>query len=309
MDRQLDAAPVGYLVMDEGLRIIEMNEMMMDMTAVEAVPAHMHELLTIASRVYFQTYFIPAIITHGAVSEMFLRLKSPAGPVPVLMNTRKRNGLLECAFMQVPVRNEYETELLNSKREAEQISKATEEANSQLKQVLEEVECKQAELNVLNERLKELTVTDPLTGLKNRRYLEEFLPDLIRSGSLSLLMVDIDFFKRVNDTYGHPAGDQVLKELADLLAETIGKTGFAARLGGEEFVAVLHETDLAAAEKLAEEIRQNVESYKWSFQPITVSIGVAGSIGNKSFAELLSLADSALYLSKNNGRNRVTVAT
>lgn len=305
----MDFAPVGYLVMDQNLKITEMNKTMLEMASLQNPPSHMHDLLTIASRVYFQTYFIPAIMTHGTVSEMFLRLKSPEGPIPVLMNTQKRNGLFECAFMQVSVRNEYENELLNAKREAEQISLATAEANSQLKQLLSEVECKQDELNVLNERLKELTVTDALTGLKNRRYLEEFLPDLIRTGSLSLLMIDIDFFKQVNDTYGHPMGDAVLKELAEVLAETIQDAGFAARIGGEEFVAVLHDTDLANAGQMAEAIRQNVETHQWHPHPITVSIGGASSKGSDSLAKLLSLADKALYISKNNGRNRVTIVS
>lgn len=266
MDRQLDLAPVGYLVMDESLRIIEMNKMMMEMTTVEAAPAHMHELLTTASRVYFQTYFIPAIITHGAVSEMFLRLKSSNGPVPVLMNTFKRNELLECAFMQMPVRNEYETELLNAKKEAETISQATAEANAQLKSLLSEVESKKDELNLLNERLQELTVTDALTGLKNRRYLEEFLPKRVNGGSTVILMIDIDFFKKVNDTFGHHAGDVVLQNLALLLEEVLANAGYAARLGGEEFVAVLPLIDLEDAGEIAEKIRRRVELHDWLYQ-------------------------------------------
>lgn len=309
MEEQLDFAPVGYLVMDQELKIIEMNRTMIEMAHLEAVPTHMHDLLTIASRVYFQTYFIPAIITHGAVSEMFLRLKGPDGPIPVLMNTKKRNDFLECAFMQVPIRNEYENELLNARREAEQISRATAEANSQLQFLLDEVECKREELNVMNGRLKELTITDVLTGLKNRRYLEEFLPDIIEESGLALLMIDIDYFKRVNDRFGHHAGDVVLKELADVLASTIGTAGFAARLGGEEFVAVLPEMDLAEAEKVAEKIRHNVEMKDWSYQPITVSIGVAGNSGCNTFSDLLNEADTALYNSKNAGRNRVTVSS
>ncbi|WP_282019308.1 GGDEF domain-containing protein [Planomicrobium okeanokoites] len=309
MEEQLDFAPVGYLVMDQELKIIEMNRTMIEMSHVESAPTHMHDLLTIASRVYFQTYFIPAIITHGAVSEMFLRLKGPDGPIPVLMNTRKRNELFECAFMQVPIRNEYENELLNAKREAEQISHATAEANSQLQLLLDEVECKREELDVMNERLKELTITDVLTGLKNRRYLEEFLPDIIQESGLALLMIDIDYFKKVNDTFGHHAGDVVLKELADVLADTIATAGFAARLGGEEFVAVLPQMELSEAQEIAEKIRFNVEMHDWSYQPITVSIGVASNSDCNSFPDLLNEADTALYNSKNAGRNRVSVSS
>ncbi len=309
MEEQLNFAPVGYLVMDQELKIIEMNRTMIEMSHLVSVPTHMHDLLTIASRVYFQTYFIPAIITHGAVSEMFLRLKGPDGPIPVLMNTRKRNELFECAFMQVPIRNEYENELLNAKREAEQISQATAEANSQLQLLLDEVECKREELDVMNERLKELTITDVLTGLKNRRYLEEFLPDIIQESGLALLMIDIDYFKKVNDTFGHHAGDVVLKELADVLADTIATAGFAARLGGEEFVAVLPQMELSEAQEIAEKIRFNVEMHDWPYQPITVSIGVASNSDCNSFPDLLNEADTALYNSKNAGRNRVSVSS
>jgi len=309
MEEQLYVAPVGYLVMDHGLRIIEMNKTMAEMIGLETSPSHMHDLLTIASRVYFQTYFIPSIMTHGAVSEMYLSLKSSAGPVPVLMNTRMRNGLFQCALMQVPIRNEYENELLNAKREAEQVSRATAEANGKLTALLGEVECKQSELNVLNSRLKELTVTDVLTGLKNRRYLEEFLPELIKEGQTAILMIDIDFFKKVNDTFGHHAGDIVLKSLADVLEAAIGDTGFAARVGGEEFVAVLPAVGLAKAEELAEHIRKRVELHEWPYQPITVSIGVAQNSSGNSLSELLQPADAALYNSKNAGRNRVTVAS
>ena len=309
MEEQLELAPVGYLVMDHGLRIVEMNKTMFEMTGLETSPSHMHDLLTVASRVYFQTYFIPSIMTHGAVSEMYLSLKSSAGQVPVLMNTRERNGLFECALMQVPVRNEYENELLNAKREAEQVSRATAEANRKLTTLLNEVECKQSELNVLNSRLKELTVTDVLTGLKNRRYLEEFMPDLLKEGEMAILMIDIDFFKKVNDTFGHPAGDNVLKSLAGVLEASIGNAGFAARIGGEEFVAVLPSVGLIKAEAHAEQIRRSVELHDWPYQAITVSIGVAKVAAGNSLSELLGLADAALYNSKNGGRNRVTVAS
>lgn len=309
MDQQLDLAPAGYLVMDEELKIVEMNKSMLEMTNIEFAPMHMHDLLTIASRVYFQTYFIPAIITHGTVSEMFLKLKSPEGQIPVLMNTNKRNGFYECVFMQVHVRSEYEIELLNAKREAERISQETAAANKHLTLLLEEVENKQTELNVLNERLKELTVTDPLTGLKNRRYLEEFLPGFSNRNGLAFLMIDIDFFKLVNDTFGHHAGDEVLKELAVLLSETIGDAGFAVRIGGEEFAVVLPQTDLAIAARIAEKTRQKVESHVWPYKSITVSIGIAWNAGGGSGSELLNRADEALYISKNKGRNRVTIAS
>ena len=308
MDEQLDSAPVGYLVMDQDLRILEINKMMMQIAGIENVPSHMNELLTISSRIYFQTYFIPTIITYGAVSEMVLKLKNSSGPVPVLMNTQKRNGFFECAFMQMPMRSEYENELLNAKREAEKISQNTEEANQKLTLLLDKVEFKQAELRVLNSRLKELAVTDVLTSLKNRRYLEEFLPGLMAKGTLMLLLIDIDFFKKINDTFGHHAGDIILQELAHVLDSLVDEVGFAARIGGEEFVVVLPEIGQSETEAIAEEIRKSIETKDWPYGQVTVSIGVAKSTKGMELSGLLKMADVALYNSKNEGRNRVTVA-
>ena len=309
LDERLDLAPVGYLVMDHDLRIMEINKMMMKIAGIENVPIHMHELLTIPSQIYFQTYFIPTIITHGAVSEMVLKLKNPSGPVPVLMNSKKSNGFFECAFMQMPMRSEYENELLNAKREAERVSQATKEANQKLTLLLNRVESKQAELNVLNSRLKELTVTDDLTELKNRRYLEECLPGLMDKGTLTLLLIDIDFFKKINDEFGHHAGDIILQELARMLDSLSGDAGFAARIGGEEFVVVLPEISQSETVAIAEEIRKSIEVKEWPYGQVTVSIGVAKSAKGMVLSRLLKIADVALYNSKNEGRNRITVAS
>ncbi|QBP42665.1 sensor domain-containing diguanylate cyclase [Paenisporosarcina antarctica] len=309
MDEQLELAPVGYVVIDQDLRILEINKMMMKIAGIENAPIYMHELLTISSQIYFQTYFIPTIITHGAVSEMVLKLKNPSGAVPVLMNTKKSNGFFECAFMQMPMRSEYENELLNAKREAERISQATKEANQKLILLLNKVEFKQAELNVLNSRLQELTVTDVLTNLKNRRYLEEFLPGMMDKGTLTLLLIDIDFFKKINDAFGHHAGDIVLQEFARLLDSLIGDAGFVARIGGEEFVVVLPEISQSETEEIAEEIRKSIEVKDWSYGQMTVSIGIAKSAKGMQLSNLLKIADVALYNSKNEGRNRVTVGS
>src|SRR5690606_13916771 len=171
VEQQLDRAPCGYLVLDQDLRIVEMNKTLQNMTGTKN-PQHMHDLLTIASRVYFQTYFTPSIKMHGTVNEMFLTLKSDSGPMPVLMNTTEQDGFYECALIQMSVRGEYEKELLLAKRNAEQINQETVEAYEKLQVLMAEVECKQQELMDLNLELQQLATTDQLTGLKNRRYLE-----------------------------------------------------------------------------------------------------------------------------------------
>ncbi|WP_416145509.1 hypothetical protein [Planococcus koreensis] len=107
MEKQLQFAPLAYLVFDRGLKVLEMNEAMRNMLSNKS-PKHFHEMLTIASMVYFQTYFLPAITLHGKVNEMFLTIKGAAGSVPVLMNAVEREGRFECAMIEMTIRGEYE---------------------------------------------------------------------------------------------------------------------------------------------------------------------------------------------------------
>jgi two-component system cell cycle response regulator len=163
----------------------------------------------------------------------------------------------------------------------------------------------------------EMAITDQLTGLHNRRYMARHLDNLIeqshRSGKpLAFVIMDIDFFKRVNDTHGHDIGDEVLQEFARRIAANVRGIDLACRYGGEEFVVVMPDTDVAFAYSVAERLRKSVETtpIHISRAPgrlgITVSMGIAGSEGGEDTAEaLLHRADQALYLAKNSGRNRV----
>ena len=165
----------------------------------------------------------------------------------------------------------------------------------------------------------ELAVIDPLTGLNNRRYLETHLGGLLEqaerhSRPVSIMILDIDFFKRVNDTYGHDAGDEVLKNFALRVKRRVRGADLMCRLGGEEFVVVMPDTKLAVAQSVGERVRAAVAALPFPIDngeraiPVTVSIGVANSPGDESIDALLRRADQALYLSKNAGRNRVTGA-
>lgn len=168
----------------------------------------------------------------------------------------------------------------------------------------------------------EFAVTDTLTGLYNRRYLEGHLrTHLQEAGSsgrtLSLAMVDVDFFKSVNDTYGHDAGDELLKELADRIRNNVRSFDLAARIGGEEFVIVMPETDRGTAEIVADRLRQVIceEPFRIASQisgnpaielTITCSIGVAAMTDPSEPQDaLFRRADLALYAAKQAGRNRV----
>jgi len=162
-----------------------------------------------------------------------------------------------------------------------------------------------------------LAITDGLTGLHNRRYMEMHLQSLLdqataRDRPLSALVVDIDFFKRVNDTYGHDAGDEVLREFAARLKASVRGIDLACRLGGEEFVVVMPETDAKVAQLVAERIRRRMAADPFRIARGGRTIDVTASIGVASFdvavddaASLLKRADVALYRAKSEGRNRV----
>jgi len=160
-------------------------------------------------------------------------------------------------------------------------------------------------------------IVDPLTGLNNRRYMQSHLTQLIAQGAergtpFSLMILDIDHFKSVNDSWGHDAGDEVLKEFATRVRKAIRGIDMPCRAGGEEFVILLPDTELHIAELVAERIRQKVERKPFPIYAgmrsigLTVSIGVAGfRTGNATPEALLKRADEALYKAKRAGRNKV----
>jgi diguanylate cyclase (GGDEF)-like protein len=172
------------------------------------------------------------------------------------------------------------------------------------------------ELQEANARLERLAVTDGLTGVFNhRRFQEQLQAELLRSERhkrpMGVLMVDVDFFKKVNDAMGHPAGDELLRRLAEVLSADLRATDLIARYGGEEFAVILPETTKSEAMQVAERMRQAVETRINSGErtwpnKVTVSIGVATfPEDGKSGEQVLTSADQAMYVAKRQGRNRV----
>jgi two-component system cell cycle response regulator len=163
----------------------------------------------------------------------------------------------------------------------------------------------------------ELAITDPLTGLFNRRYMESHVGTLIdrsaaRGKSLSVLILDVDYFKSINDSYGHDAGDDVLREFAERLKASIRGIDLACRYGGEEFVVVMPDTDLGIAAMVAERIRRRIAGEPFPIEAgkrtieVTISVGIAARMGAQdNVALMLKRADEALYRAKRDGRNRV----
>lgn len=191
-------------------------------------------------------------------------------------------------------------------------------ADKQLRKNVKELKAQKAELTQMNMNFQMLSVTDALTGLYNRRYFEEHLEieknlSQRHSDEISLILMDIDHFKNINDSYGHINGDEVLKQIAKVIQKRIRKTDIACRIGGEEFVVICKQTGKKAALQLAEKLRKSVLEHVIPIEQYKVSVTISSGVVNlnqenfNSHADhLYRFADLALYFSKENGRNAVT---
>lgn len=319
MDERLQYAPCGYVsITHEGI-VIDVNQTFLDIMGYSRenlVDNHFESIMSTANKLIFHTYFYPFINLNGHVEEMFLSLKDNKGlAIPFLLNGRRfeKEGveIIDCILMQMGKRIDYEVEIRTAKRQIEEAYWEKDQALVKLEQLHMEIEQKQQELMELNANLVNLSVTDMLTGLKNRRFFEEKLEEQMILFSqigqpFSLYIVDIDHFKTVNDTWGHPMGDSVLAKLAEILQSHVRKEDIVARYGGEEFVLILPNMDATESKIRAEELRLAVAHSTWQTGQITVSIGIATFIQMDLDTTLLKQADLALYASKENGRNRVT---
>ncbi len=169
------------------------------------------------------------------------------------------------------------------------------------------------EIRIRQEK-ERLAITDPLTGIYNRLKLNESLSNEIARASryqqaLSIILLDIDYFKEVNDSFGHQIGDKVLVEFAEIIRQSVRQADIVGRWGGEEFIIICPETDQTGAEVLANNLRTCIENYAFdTVNQKTASFGVAFFNHKESVERLLSRADTALYQAKQNGRNRVEIA-
>lgn len=190
---------------------------------------------------------------------------------------------------------------------------------SLLKRAEEELQRLNRELQEANQRLEILSTRDSLSGLYNHRHFFDSLniqknietrqKEHGLESEFSVLLLDIDYFKNINDTHGHLVGDFVIKSLSDLLTSSTRLIDTCYRIGGDEFAIILINTDIKAARKVGEKLRKIVENYEFSINnlklKITLSIGVASSSETETTKELVTLADSRLYYSKDHGRNQI----
>ncbi|MFD0672867.1 diguanylate cyclase [Cohnella sp. GCM10027633] len=321
MDIQLDHAPCGYFsISAEGI-IRSANRTLADMLARERdelVGNHIETFMSVTNKLFFHTYFYPVMQLHGQVSEIFLSLRARNGlDVPVLLNgvRQQRDGetFMDCVVVEMRKRLEHEKDIMQTKKKLEELYQQTNEANMRLEALHEEYERKQRELMNVNHMLETMALTDPLTGLYNRRYFQESLLANIAmfhrsQAPFSLIILDIDRFKSINDTYGHPVGDIVLKQLGQLLKSKARESDVVARYGGEEFVLLLPQANWDNAVAIAERYRASIEATPLADLRVTASFGVATMTPGYTDETLIGQADQALYRSKENGRNRVTHA-
>ena len=282
----------GHLIVNKDRKITFCNAYVADLseqTEASLSNTPISKLMTKASNIFIDSYIYPLLINESVAQEIQITWISQNGKkTPVIANIKLGvDGLSYWSVYTCANRDKLQNAWLK--------------VNEQLEKQSEE--------------LFRLATTDPLTGLLNRRELESQAKKIIHqadrnSSTFALLSIDVDFFKRVNDTYGHQVGDKVLIHLANVLTKERRINDLVARVGGEEFVLILPDIDKDNAILLAEKLRQTVEQEPIDNISITISIGLVVTDKNTKvdLDVLLKASDNALYQSKEAGRNRVSVA-
>lgn len=237
-----------------------------------------------ASQIFCESYVLPEVFKQGICREIQMTIVTSEGsPMPVVASvTQLPNGRLVWIFIEAENRN----------------------------RLFHELETAQQELAQEKSKLELLAHTDSLTGINNRRAFDDAMDKSFNAAdrfgdAVSVLLIDIDYFKTINDTHGHEVGDKVLELFGEILKGIVSDHDVIARYGGDEFVCLLNRTTLTAAESICEKIHQAVRNVRGKQHLFTVSIGVSGRAEweHASGSTVLSKADEALYKAKKAGRN------
>ena len=306
--------PCGVVILDHEGIIIYANPFFsewLQRKRHEVIGQHIEAFLSSTNKFLFHSYFYPELHTVGQIQEFVLHFERQDGvQIPAMMNAHRvtssdEDEKVECILMPMTKRIEYEQEIRQMAKRLEAVNEEQAKAIEQLQQLQREIVQKQQELIML-------TNTDKLTSIFNRRYIEERLAEHIAEAAnhedaFSVCIVDIDFFKKVNDMYGHQIGDYVLIEVARLMKECVAERGIVARYGGEEFVILLPRANRYEATHIAKSVNDCICTYLFEYvQRVTISIGVATYRVGDTESIMMNRADRALYYSKEHGRDRTT---
>jgi two-component system cell cycle response regulator len=300
---------------DQRIRILSVEDSEDDFETINAVlgpsnqvslckALNIEQAMQVLNKERFDLVLLDYFLPDGSGLDFLKTLDRAGIKVPVIVVTGRGNEMIASQVMKAGAYDYLPKEMLNK----ESLSRS-------ITNTMEKVGLKR-EINLAQEKMADMSTRDELTGLYNRRYLMGVLEREVSRAKryetdLALCMLDLDHFKRINDTYGHPAGDIVLSEIARMLKECIRQSDLVCRYGGEEFVVILPNTDVKKAKSVTERFRKNVAKYQFKhnssqFQ-ITVSVGIAsyGHEGDQSLTQLIEMADKALYQAKRTGRNKV----
>ncbi|MFT4807258.1 MAG: diguanylate cyclase (GGDEF)-like protein [Paraglaciecola sp.] len=276
----------GALITDKNRRIIYANKYFseeLNWQIKTLLGKNSDDLFTYSSKIFCESYLMPLLNHEKKCEEMLLALLDGNGNrISIIVSAKMdEQSNIYWSFFNASKRDKLYEELIDTRKELEA----------------------QAEI------LKSMASTDELTGLMNRRELNLRAPEIINQAkryvhNIALIMMDIDLFKKVNDTFGHLEGDRVLKELGLRLQKFGRQTDLIARFGGEEFIMLLPDASQGDADLFAQRLHELVSEIKVNNTPVTVSIGITITDGNQSLHDLTNQADSALYEAKKNGRNR-----
>lgn len=313
----LERLPCPLLVTDCNGYILHTNKDFKVLIASE-VHESMDHYFPPASRIFLQAYAWPMLLKNGEFTEIYMQLLATDGQlIPVMTNARvselEGKRIVIWLFFVAKERQRFEAELLKARQHAEATAIQLANVNAELELANAQLSQYATKARADAEQFAHLSLTDPLTGLGNRRALsldiEQWLNTASEDSLGSLLLIDIDHFKQINDTFGHGEGDRVLCELAKRLLKSVRTHDSAIRFGGEEFVLWLPYSDQEGAKLTAKRVHDHLSEKLVADQKITVSIGISsfaakGQEPEKFLQKLLKSADAALYEAKASGRNQ-----
>ncbi|BBP45784.1 hypothetical protein THMIRHAS_11570 [Thiosulfatimonas sediminis] len=316
----LNQIPCGYIATDLKSQITAVNKVLcewLETSEEELLGKHIGTLMTTSSRMLFLGNILPHLQKNQQIEENYLLLKTKLqDALPVLINCKEilhdNQAYYSYALMKMQRRRLIEEALVQERRRAEMATEEKEAMNLELQLAQKEIVQKQQALEIANAELQALSATDTLTQLPNRRVYERELEKNLalyqRSRQVfSIILFDIDFFKKINDLHGHDIGDLVLQNIAKILTKQLREIDILTRIGGEEFVIILPLTQVDQAKDVAERHRSAIAKGDFVCGKVTASFGVTQVHPDDNNSLLYKRADQALYLAKQNGRNRVEI--